>query len=71
MTGLDLRKWYVTWFFLLVDCKLGYVEGTSFAAPIVTGAVALLWGQDPSLTYKEVISIVFESVRKVAELDGK
>ena len=45
--------------------------GTSASAAIVSGAIALLWGQDPSMTYKEVIDIVFKTVRKVPELEGR
>jgi subtilisin family serine protease/subtilisin-like proprotein convertase family protein len=46
-------------------------SGTSMAAPHVTGAIALYWGQNPSLTYQQVISKLTSSVDPVAGLAGK
>ena len=60
---------------------LSYVEsdkydaktGTSMAAPIVSGAAALVKGQFPGLSHKEVKECLLESARKdfLVEKDGK
>jgi subtilisin family serine protease len=39
----------------------GYASGTSFAAPEVAGAAALVWGVNPSLTAQEVARILKET----------
>src|SRR5579872_2405335 len=39
----------------------GYASGTSFAAPQVSGAAALVWAADPSLTAQQVAQILKES----------
>jgi subtilisin family serine protease len=36
----------------------GYASGTSFAAPEVAGAAALVWAADPKLTFREVAAIL-------------
>lgn len=46
-------------------------NGTSMAAPIVAGAVALVWSRHPQLTYKEVRERVLSTARKVPSLEGK
>lgn len=46
-------------------------NGTSMAAPHVAGAIALYWGQNPNLTYQQVISKLTSSVDVVASLNGK
>ncbi|MCR4802477.1 MAG: S8 family serine peptidase [Lachnospiraceae bacterium] len=38
--------------------EYGYMSGTSMAAPFVTGATALLWGMNPSLTGPQIHDIV-------------
>jgi subtilisin family serine protease len=38
--------------------RLGYASGTSFAAPLVAGAAALVWAANPSLTAPEVARIL-------------
>lgn len=37
-------------------------DGTSFAAPVVTGITALLWSYYPDLTYTQIKNILLESV---------
>jgi subtilisin family serine protease len=39
----------------------GYASGTSFAAPQVTGAAALVWAANPSLTAEQVAQILKET----------
>ena len=39
----------------------GYASGTSFAAPQVAGAAALVWAADPSLTAQQVAQILKET----------
>ena len=43
------------------------MEGTSFAAPIVTGAVALMKSIDPTLTNEEIIDILKKTGRKPSD----
>jgi subtilisin family serine protease len=38
-----------------------YASGTSFAAPLVAGAAALVWAADPSLTAQQVAEILKET----------
>lgn len=45
-----------------------FATGTSYSTPIVAGFIALLWGQNPALTYHEVREIVFNTVTKVEAL---
>jgi subtilisin family serine protease len=49
----------------------GYLEGTSMAAPHVTGAAALLFSSQPSATVTEVRDALLSSVDPVASLSGK
>ena len=46
-------------------------DGTSFSAPMVSGVAAMLFSQNPSLTYSEVRQIILDKTRKVAALNGK
>lgn len=46
------------------------LDGTSFAAPQVAGAAALLWAQDPRLHRDEVKAILLASASKLAHLPG-
>ena len=44
--------------------------GTSFSAPIVSGAVALIKGEFPEITKDEVISILYGSSDRVPSMNG-
>ncbi|MEM9082742.1 MAG: S8 family serine peptidase [Planctomycetota bacterium] len=49
----------------------GFSSGTSFAAPHVTGAAALLWSYRPNWTYQQVRQQLLDTTRPLASLDGK
>lgn len=49
----------------------GYMSGTSMAAPMVAGAIALLNSVKPGLSISEVKAAIFGSVDKLPELFGK
>ncbi|WP_152442432.1 S8 family serine peptidase, partial [Grimontia indica] len=45
-------------------------SGTSQATPVVTGAVALAWALDPSMTYREIKQLVMDTARPVSAWSG-
>ncbi len=45
--------------------KYSSMSGTSFAAPIVTGAIALLWSIHPSASYTEIKNAILRIPRKM------
>lgn len=47
------------------------MDGTSMAAPHVSGAIALLWSSSPTLDYMEVKEAVLNSADKLPSLTGK
>jgi serine protease len=47
------------------------LSGTSMAAPFVSGALALVWDQNPNWTYREVIDRVLDTAERLPELKGK
>jgi subtilisin family serine protease len=55
----------------LNDGGYGNKSGTSMAAPIVSGVLALVWSEHPDWNYRQVIKQVEASVTKVAALAGK
>ena len=48
-----------------------YYSGTSMAAPIVTGALALLKAKYPNYTYTQLINRLYEASDKLSSLNGK
>jgi hypothetical protein len=51
--------------------QLAVLDGTSFAAPMVTAAVALLMSQHPDWSHHDIISAILETAKKSPELRGK
>ncbi len=51
--------------------KYEYRDGTSMAAPVVSGIAALLWGHNPELTALQVKEIIMKSVTKRDVLKDK
>lgn len=49
----------------------GKVSGTSFAAPMVAGSVALIMAQDPSLTAAEVEHVLLSNTKPLATTDAE
>ena len=59
---------------ILGDAVGGGVDtytGTSQAVPFVAGTLALVWGQHPTWTYKQVIAQVTSTTTPLASLKGK
>lgn len=46
-------------------------DGTSMAAPIVAGAVALVWSMHPEEDYHQIRNRIFRSARKIPSFAGK
>jgi len=51
--------------------RYGLLSGTSMAAPMVSGAVALLWDTHPDWTYRQVLAKLRSSVELDPSLAGK
>ena len=51
--------------------KYQYNNGTSFAAPIVAGAAAMIWTHRPDLSAQKVREIILQSGRSIDLLSGK
>ena len=52
-----------------IDPLYGYLQGTSMAAPVVTGAIALIKEENPDLTPAEIELILQQSAKKFKDLD--
>ncbi|MCR9197113.1 MAG: S8 family serine peptidase [Planctomycetaceae bacterium] len=46
-----------------VGSSYSVASGTSAAAPLVAGAAALVWAQDPGMSYREVRNILLDTAR--------
>jgi subtilisin family serine protease len=55
----------------LNDTSYGIINGTSMAAPHVTGLSALIWAFNPRYNYKEVIESIKDGGKLIQALDGK
>lgn len=53
------------------DTAYAYNQGTSMAAPFVSGLAGLLWSKEPTLTYAQVKSAIIDTVDKISALKGK
>lgn len=52
----------------LPDNKTEYAHGTSFAAPMVSGTAALIWGINPELTAPEVKNLILTTATKAGNI---
>ena len=70
-TTVDLFAPGVSIMSTLPGDKYGNNDGTSMATPHVTGALALLWDSDPTMTYQEVIARLMSTVDVKPAFTGK
>lgn len=63
--NIYLRKYYAT------GEDYEFASGTSFASPIVAGAVALVWGYRPGQSYQKVRSLILDNGDTLPSLIGK
>lgn len=52
-----------------LDNSVGYMSGTSMAAPYVSGIAALMLSLDPNLTQKQVATIIEQTAKKIGNYD--
>ena len=55
----------------LPNNRYGVLTGTSISTPFVTGAIALIWDQNPNWTYQQVLAKLRSSVDPIASMAGK
>ena len=70
LTSVDLGAPGVNILSSLPGNSYGYKNGTSMAAPHVSGACALVWAKGFSLSNYEVRDIILDNVDSIASLDG-
>ncbi len=70
--GLTISPFVISrWYYYNNATACLYQEGTSMAAPFVSGAAALVWAANPGLTYNQVKSKLLNGARVNANLDNK
>jgi subtilisin family serine protease len=70
-TRVDLAAPGYSIYSTLPNNSYGYKSGTSMATPHVTGAAALLWQRDRSLTYSTIKSLLMSRSDALSSLQGK
>jgi hypothetical protein len=56
--------------FVDTGAQFQFNDGTSFSAPLVAGAAALLWSQRPDLTVRQIRAAIVESAKPASGLAG-
>jgi len=51
--------------------RYGFQQGTSFAAPQISGVAALIWARYPEWSYKDVKQFIMENCKQTEELEEK
>ncbi len=69
-TAVDIAATGETVYSTVPGGNYDFLDGTSFASPIVAGAAAWLWGLDPDLTVAEVRELLFLSATPRDSLVG-
>ena len=70
VTSVDIAAPGVSILSTLPSNQYGSYSGTSMATPHVTGALSLYWDANPTATYTQVISALYQNADKVSVLDG-
>ncbi|MGB2697722.1 MAG: S8 family serine peptidase [Candidatus Zixiibacteriota bacterium] len=71
LTSVDLAAPGVNIYSTTPGDGYGYKSGTSMAAPHVSGTVALIWSEHPSLTHFQMKDLVMNTVDQNPDLIGK
>ncbi len=71
LTSVDLAAPGVSIYSTKPGNAYQYLSGTSMATPQVTGAVALIWGYNQSLTRTQVKTYLLQGVDSLATLSGR
>ena len=69
-TTVDIAAPGVAIFSTLPNGEYGNAQGTSMAAPHVTGTAVLLWAENPTATYSKIKDAILSSVDPVSSLEG-
>lgn len=70
LVSVDLGAPGVNIYSTFLDGSYRFANGTSAAAPHVTGVASLIWGRMPNAPYYEIRQRIFDSVRQVPSLSG-